>query len=208
METEHRLEDPPSGPYTHPLLLILHQHFLQSHLLAGLTVLGFKYFPAAQRPEGPIRHFRRDRPSPTRRGAAGDQTHGGVRPGTPVSCYSTPRVFCPSPSPCSYSYSAPTPPPRGVRSQTEFLSATLPNPHHGPQAPPRQSARLGRERLRRGLARPGNNQGNRSFRTTSGPGPERPDIGHGKCRSWATGPTRPNLTRMCLGRSWQVSRTW
>lgn len=168
---QHRSEGLSGGPCTHPLLLILHQHFLQSHLLARLTVLGFKYFPAGTErdPRDPSGISAGTAPPPREEEQRESRHTVGCGPGLPYAVIPHHVFSVLLPASALTLLHGPYSSPGGVRSHSEFLSATLPNPNHGPQAPPRQSARLSRERLWRGLARLGNNQGNRRFRTTSAP---------------------------------------
>lgn len=69
--------------HTHPLLLILHQYFLQSHLLAGQAMLCLKHLPAGG--EGDPKPVRPWSPGPPRpqqeRRAGGKGLTGGAGPG-------------------------------------------------------------------------------------------------------------------------------
>lgn len=58
--------------HTHPLLLILHQYFLQSHLLAGQAMLCLKHLPAGGEGDPkPIRPFSQGPPLPHQKRRAG-----------------------------------------------------------------------------------------------------------------------------------------
>lgn len=74
---------PAHPPRTHPLLLVLHQYLLQSHLLAGLAVLCLKHLPAGRKgdPRGLLRPFPQGPPRPHQR-RAGKGIPGGAGPGT------------------------------------------------------------------------------------------------------------------------------
>lgn len=69
--------------HTHPLLLILHQYFLQSHLLAGQAMLCLKHLPAGGEGDPkPIRPPSQGPPLPHQERKAGKRgLPGGAGPG-------------------------------------------------------------------------------------------------------------------------------
>lgn len=184
METQPvpRGADRPAHPaHTHPLLLILHQHFLQSHLFAGLTVLCLKYLPAGREgdPRGFIKSFLQGPPLPhQRRRAAKKDSPGGAGPGTqgtPLPCHPLSAVLLRA------STSFPRSPHPGLsrraRSPHRFLSATPPRP---PSRASGSSQPAGSVRPWRAAARPSETKGH----------------------VWCSGASRPVWARPWESRRW------
>lgn len=183
----------PAHPaHTHPLLLVLHQHFLQSHLFAGLTVLCLKYLPAGREgdPRGFIRPFLQGPPLPHQRKRAGKRdSPGGAGPGTqgtPLPCHPLSEVLLRVPT------SSPQPPHPGVsrraRSPRRLLSATPPRP---PSRASGSSPPAGSGRPWRVAARPSKTKGHVWCSEASrppGPAPGSPDVGPEGCRPRVPGP--------------------